>query len=246
MPIAWRRIYALATYLYLRGGELAVLEWADIDLEHGIVHSHRALARDQRTTKDTKTGVKRRYAIEPTLLPLVHTMKAESDGEGRLVHMGDRKHWAKNLREHLRVAGVERADLYANDETRKHITFHDLKATAGTWMAIRGDNPMVIMQRLAHRDMTTTMLYVRAAEMVGASVGAPFPDVPAGNVDGHEMDEGPAKRSVNRSAGPRSLNVCGAAGNRTLLAALIARSQRRSAQVNRRRPVGVTARLQVM
>ncbi len=81
------------------------------------------------------------------------------------------KHWAAKRRKHLRMAGVDRAEWFANDTTRKHITFHDLKATAGTWMALRGDNPLTIMQRLAHRDLKTTLIYVRSAEMVDL----PFP-----------------------------------------------------------------------
>ncbi len=65
-----------------------------------------------------------------------------------------------------RRAGIGRSGS-PNDATRKHITFHDLKATAGTWMALRGDNPLTIMQRLAHRDLKTTLAYVRSAEMLG-------------------------------------------------------------------------------
>lgn len=41
----------------------------------------------------------------------------------------------------LRTAGVGRRELFANDRTRKWITFHDLRATGITWMAIRGHDP---------------------------------------------------------------------------------------------------------
>ncbi len=92
--------------------------------------------------------------------------------------MPDRKYWSTTLRRHLRLAGVTRAELFANDKTRKHLTFHDLKATAITWMAIRGDNPLAIMQRAAHEDFKTTLAYLRAAEMVGYAIGEPFPELP--------------------------------------------------------------------
>jgi integrase len=49
----------------------------------------------------------------------------------------------------------EYLSVFANDATRKHVTFHDLKATGGTWAALRGDNPLAIMERLAHRDLKT-------------------------------------------------------------------------------------------
>jgi integrase len=54
VPVRWRRLYALATYLYLRPGELAALEWADVDLEHGIVHVHQALDLRTGAAKATK------------------------------------------------------------------------------------------------------------------------------------------------------------------------------------------------
>ena len=37
----WRRVVALAVYLFLRAGELEALEWEDVDLGRGIVHIHR-------------------------------------------------------------------------------------------------------------------------------------------------------------------------------------------------------------
>jgi len=41
----------------------------------------------------TKTGIVRRYAIEPALPPLLRAMRAESRGAGRVAEMGDRKPW---------------------------------------------------------------------------------------------------------------------------------------------------------
>jgi len=48
VPFTWRRLMALAVYLYVRAGELAALEWDDVDLEHATIHVHRSL--------DTKRG----------------------------------------------------------------------------------------------------------------------------------------------------------------------------------------------
>lgn len=49
-------------------------------------------------------------------------------GEARL----DRHGLARSLRAALRRAGVRRPELFANDQTRKWITFHDLRATGIT------------------------------------------------------------------------------------------------------------------
>jgi hypothetical protein len=44
------------------------------------------------------------------------------------------------------LAGVKRAELHRTDKTRKALTWHDLRATGVTWMAIRGDD----LQRIQH------------------------------------------------------------------------------------------------
>jgi integrase len=56
VPLEWRRIIALSTYLFPRAGELEALEWADVDVERGIVHIHRGTDRQRGGTKGTKTG----------------------------------------------------------------------------------------------------------------------------------------------------------------------------------------------
>ena len=38
VPVRWKRLYALSMYLYLRTGELAALEWADVNLDRRYVH----------------------------------------------------------------------------------------------------------------------------------------------------------------------------------------------------------------
>ena len=56
---------ALAVYTYARAGELAALEWTDIDLEHGTMHIHRSLdVKRGRGIKSTKSDVARRVPIE--------------------------------------------------------------------------------------------------------------------------------------------------------------------------------------
>src|SRR5258708_17238088 len=79
------------------------------------------------------------------------------------------------LKGYLRRAGVDRADLFVSDATRKAITFHDLRATGITWMAIRGDEPLRIMQRAGHDDFDTTQRYIREAEAVREGFGEVFP-----------------------------------------------------------------------
>jgi hypothetical protein len=92
---------------------------------------------------------------------------------------------AQQLREHLIRAGITRADLFADDESRKPLTFHDAgRATGITWMALRGDDPLKIQRRAGHADFDTTQIYIREAEALGPDVGKPFPPLPAGLLGG--------------------------------------------------------------
>ncbi|MGD0679646.1 MAG: site-specific integrase [Polyangiaceae bacterium] len=178
VPLAWRRLVALAIYLYPRAGELRVLQWEeDVDLEHGTVHVHRARNRDTGGTKSTKTKHARRFNIEPNLLPLLRTMQSESNARGPVIAMPSERTLARALRGWIKRAGVTRTELFVADATRKAITFHDLRATGITWMAIRGDDPLRIQQRAGHEDFTTTQGYIREAEAVRDGFGEVFPSL---------------------------------------------------------------------
>jgi hypothetical protein len=84
------------------------------------------------------------------------------------------------LRKYLAWAGVTRAELFADDRTRKQITFYDLRATGITWMAIRGDGHLRIQSRAGHSDFRTTQGYIREAESLEGAVRPDevFPELP--------------------------------------------------------------------
>ena len=179
VPLAWRRLFALAVYLYVRAGELEELRWEDVDLERGILHIHRAIDRSRGRVKATKSSSARRFTVEPAILPLLRAMRAESPDAVKLIaKMPDIAKLAKTLRRFLQDVGVDRAELFADDATRKHMTFHDLRATGITWMAVRGDDPLKIKSRAGHASFSTTEGYIRAAEQVRDGFGTVFPPLP--------------------------------------------------------------------
>ena len=180
VPLVWRRTAAIAVYLYARAGELRVLHWSDVDLEHATIHVHRAADRTNGAEKATKGNAARRIPIEPTLLPLLRAMHHEAGGSGRVLRwLPSDRSLAKGLRRELLRAGVRRPELHAGSATTKLLTWHDLRARGITWMAVRQDAPMAIMQRAGHADIATTMGYVRTAEVVrGGTFGEPFPPLP--------------------------------------------------------------------
>jgi hypothetical protein len=86
---------------------------------------------------------------------------------------------ATMLRTHLADAGVERAEQFARNARQKNITFHDLRATGITWMAVAGEEPLRIKQRAGHRTFSTTEGYIREAENLRSGFGEVFPALPA-------------------------------------------------------------------
>jgi integrase len=176
IALEWRRLIALAVYLFPRAGELEALEWEDVDIQRGIIHIHRGTDRERGGSKGTKTGIARRFAIEPTILPILQAMHTEGGGTGRVVpKMPRMRDLAEGLRNFLGLAGVKRAELHQSTRTRKAMTWHDLRATGLTWLAIRGDDPLKIKQRAGHSAFSTTEGYVRQAEAVRSGFGDVFP-----------------------------------------------------------------------
>ena len=180
VPLRWRRLIAAQIYTYTRAGEFEALGDEDVDRAHRVIHVHRAIDRSKGTEKETKTNQPRRFAAEPELVPLLDRLSEEARAEGRarLVTMPPICDLSPRLRKYLAWAGVTRAELFADDATRKQITWHDLRATGITWMAIRGDEPQRIMHRAGHENMATTMGYVREAEALEYLRSDVFPPLP--------------------------------------------------------------------
>lgn len=165
-----RRRIALAVYLYPRASELAALRWSDIDLRTGRIHIHAG------RSGGTKTGEDRQFVAEAPILELLRAMRKE-EPRAKFVIRGATT--AGALRKALKKAGCKRADLYASDERRRPITFHDLRATGITWQAMRGDSPALISERVGHLHLATTEQYMRRGRLMALARGERvFPDLP--------------------------------------------------------------------
>jgi integrase len=180
VPIEWRELVTLAIHLYPRDAELRVLDVADVDLAHGTVHINKALDRRSGQIKATK-GLRNRYVpIEPTVLPLLKAMaKTDRDGTRLITTFPSFRDMARGLRRWLKRAGVTRQELHVGTPTTVRLTFHDLRATGLTWMAVRGDDPLKIQRRAGHKDLEVTQRYIRLAEDLRNGFGKPFPALPS-------------------------------------------------------------------
>jgi integrase len=104
-----------------------------------------------RALKATKTGRGRRFNIEPTLLPLLRAMHEAAGGRGNVIPIRSERAMARDLRRWLKHSGVTRTELHDTKcKTSRPLAFHDLRATGLTWMAVRGDDPLKIIQRAGH------------------------------------------------------------------------------------------------
>lgn len=177
VPLVFRRLYALTIYLYPRAGELRALDWSDVDTS-GRVHIHRSESRARELGR-TKTECDRQFVAERSLMPLLRVMRRESSAHGRVCqHIPQRQNLARALRQHLQEAECERADLYADDDGRRPLTYHDLRATGITWQAMRGDSPTDIMERVGHADIRTTQRYIRRGKLLTVARERVFPALP--------------------------------------------------------------------
>ena len=177
IPSRWKRLITFALYAGLRRGEIAVLEWGDVNLEQRYIHVHRAEGKKKGEVKKTKSGETRKVPIEPSLVPLLERMHEDAGGTGRVMtSMPPREEMAKRLRRYvewsLADAGIAiREELFADDETRRPLVWHDLRHGYATWRAA------------GHSDSRTTDIYINEAQTFedAKTFGAPFPplDLPA-------------------------------------------------------------------
>jgi integrase len=175
VPLEWRRLVAVAAYTYMRDGELRVLRSSAVDPQHMVIKVTEAADRLGGAAKATKSKRARPVPIELTLLPLLEAILAGSAG-GRLLSLPT--HMSRTFRRWLVVAGVSRRELHHESPTTRPIRFHDLRATGITWMAVRGDDPLRIMQRAGHENFETTQAYLRLADALRVGFGDVFPALP--------------------------------------------------------------------
>lgn len=197
VPLQRRRAYAIAVYLYLRPGELESLRWErDFDFEHGrrnvtIAHN----MDDVGTLTSTKSGRARiPFDLEPEIVPLLEVMRGEAGGVGSVVgELGDDRELAQQLREDLATADVMRHELHhpSDDPPREAMRMHDCRTTGITWMAVRRDEPMVMMARAGHRSLKQTQEYVDVASVLRRGYGEVFPPLPHALLRGGRTEDGP-------------------------------------------------------
>jgi len=144
-PLAMRAFYRLRLITAQRGGEVANMRWADVDLAGGWWTIPAA---------DSKNGLAHRVPLTAPALELLTALRAAARKDATFVLEGAR---SKRLRAAaLRAAADEGAKLHDFQP-------HDLRRTAATGMASAGVPRFVIGRVLNHADAGVTAVYDRAS-----------------------------------------------------------------------------------
>jgi hypothetical protein len=149
-------------------------------------------------------------------------LHAESGGEGLVCDLPSERALARGLRRWLWRAEVRRAELHKPTRSSRSSVFHDLRATGATWMAVRGDEAMKIMQRCGHENIETTMGYMRTAEAVRDGFGEVFPPLPDALLRSPGSGDAVSSSVSLETAVLSSRNYSGVDGTRTRVAVMAA------------------------
>jgi integrase len=182
VPLEWRELYAVGAYLYLRPGELRALTFEHVDLDASVVSVVMAYDEETGEAKATKTEKgQREVPIPPALLPLLKSMRERAKRTDAvaplLATVGDNKR-AALLREHLKLAGVDRPRLLEDTATTMRVNFRSLRDSGITWEALAGTPVDRIQSRAGHEHIVTTIGYMKAVEDLKGRFGAPFAPLP--------------------------------------------------------------------
>lgn len=134
----------LALYTAQRRGNVLSMKWVDVDLNRGVW-----------TMPTSKTG---RHAVPLTEKALEVLLRREKD-KGQCEYVLPGRHGYGHLQDPMRQwrAICEKAGV-------KGLRIHDLRRTAGSWMAMTGSSLPMIGKSLGHTRAETTQVYARLAD----------------------------------------------------------------------------------
>lgn len=145
----WHDMSLVSLYSGLRFGEIAVLRWKDIDIESGVI-----------AVLDAKAGSRQAYIHQKMREMFVERAKAAKVANpADLVFPGvDGKLISKpgnSVRRTIIALGWNKGI----EDSRQKVTFHTLRHTFASWLAMNGTPLLTIKELMGHRTITMTMRY---------------------------------------------------------------------------------------
>ncbi len=153
--------YAMAVYTGMRAGELAAIEWSDINLECRTITVQRSF------DGPTKSNKVRYVPILDPLLPILRAWRLRHPG--RLVFTSQAgtmfqpsgRIYQEVLHRVLEAAEFQK--VQRNGKERPYVRFHDLRHTFASHWVSRGGDLFKLQKILGHQSVQMTMRYAHLA-----------------------------------------------------------------------------------
>lgn len=157
IPVKWRLLWGLLSREAMRPHEGLQLRWENLDLNRGI------LTLSQHKTVRT-SGV-RIWSLDPGSRAALWWWRELVPGaaRGQLFAGLVAKKLAEQLRAHLLLAGVTRAELHTSEGQSHALRAHDLRATGVTLWLAAGKSETFVMDRTGHTTSQMLQKYRRGA-----------------------------------------------------------------------------------
>jgi integrase len=154
-------LYATAAYSGMREGELACLEWSDIDFDRRLICVRRSF------NGPTKNGKVRYVPILDALLPVLRAWRLRCSGKLVFPNASGKRHgpsariFQETLHAVLKSAGLP-SDR-KRGELKPHVTFHGLRHSFASNWVVNGGDIFRLQKILGHSSVTQTMRYAHLA-----------------------------------------------------------------------------------
>jgi integrase len=153
--------YALAIYTGLRAGEIAALQWPDVDLDQRLITVQRSF------DGPTKSDRVRYVPILDPLLPLLRQWRLRHPGQLVFTNIAGTmfKPSARIFQEvlHRVLDAAEFPKALRNGRERPYVRFHDLRHTFASRWVMKGGDLFKLQKILGHHSVQMTMRYAHLA-----------------------------------------------------------------------------------
>lgn len=179
-PLAFT-LYATAVYTGMRLGELAVLEWGDVNFDRRLITVSKSLK------GPTKAEDVRYVPILDPLLPLLRAWRLKCPGRLVFPNRSGRAHDSRASVFHETLHSVlDAADfpqtIGSNGKARRYITFHSLRHTFASMWILNGGDLYKLQHVLGHKTPELTQRYAHLKpEAYAGDYGRLGPVLPIGD-----------------------------------------------------------------
>lgn len=153
--------YATAVYTGLRAGELASLEWPDVDLERRLITVQRSF------DGPTKSDKVRYVPVLDPLLPVLRAWRLRHPGRLVFTNIAGSMFQpsARIFQEvlHRVLSAAEFPKVQRGGKERPYVRFHDLRHTFASHWVMRGGDLFKLQKILGHQSVQMTMRYAHLA-----------------------------------------------------------------------------------